>query len=327
MNAWTKYREEVWREAAERRGGTFWPKESWTKPAYAAVPLRGGTARLDRYYANKLYYARIVVPLTLRLGPTFWVARDNVLGRIAKALRLVRDVELGGDAEFDRRFVVKCQREEETRLAWTAEAKQLALAMLGRMELFRAGYSGIQSDGATLRLWWPETDMSPFRRYSVGYAKEVELGLSLLDALSGFGQDVLERMRALPDAHYCAADPSGADPSPPRVEADTAFGSVRVWPAWQPWGLALAISSASTRGLPPFSFEVAPGGGLLGAPPPELVAPAAADELASVGQATLVSDGREVRLFVGARLEPERLVSASRAVGIIASGAATSAFR
>lgn len=331
MSRWTEYRERVWRELSEARGGRLVPRESWTKPAYGAASVVGGYARIDSYYVNKITYTRVYAPLVMRVGPIWWVTRQNSLGSLAKLLRLVRDVELGGGtpvgAEFDRRFVVKCQRVEETARMWTPDARRMALELIGRMELFRASYASIRSESTTVSVAFPETEMTFFRRTSPAYAGEVALALDLVDALSAYGIDILDRLRALPNAVYREPAPSSADPTPPRVELDTAHGLVRIWPAWQPWGLALAVSAASSRGLPPFAFDVEAGRVPASAPSTDVLVPAALEELRAVGHATLVSDGAEVRLFVDARLEGDRLLSAARAVGLLASGATSSAFR
>src|SRR5262245_32860122 len=92
--------EATWSDVATRRGGELRPSTGLFSYPTMSIPLRAGWAELDVSSSNRGTATRCRAPFALRISPAFSVTREHMFAKIMKAVRVLRDVEMGNRA-FD----------------------------------------------------------------------------------------------------------------------------------------------------------------------------------------------------------------------------------
>lgn len=209
-------------------------------------------------------------------GPRFRVDRQGVLGGLGKMMG-AQDVVLGDDPAFDERFLVRCDDERSTRLAWTHRARRL---------MFFAEQPSVESDGSIVTIT------------IAGYCEDVSMLETMLDLageLASYGTRELADLSDLSDVRWVDPEPPWDDPRPPRLELDTPGGTVVVRTLPGATGSALQMTIETERELSTFAIDVE--GGRLGAGAPRGLVPSSAEGLLrALGDAALSGSDRRVRL-------------------------------
>jgi hypothetical protein len=109
-------RDEVWRQLAEKIGGTF-SEGTWRKSARVDASHGEWTVTLDSYAVSTgkvtIVYTRIRAPYVNPDGFRFTIYRRNVFSDVGKLFGM-QDIEVGEEA-FDRDYIIKSSDESKVR--------------------------------------------------------------------------------------------------------------------------------------------------------------------------------------------------------------------
>ncbi len=309
-----KARQEIWRRFAESRGGRFHAVESLfaTRSASMELEHRGVPVLVDTYVVShgksSTTYTRARASVALGAGPVFSVYREGLLASFGKALG-TQDVELGGDAQFDTTFMVKCDEPDAVRRVWTLSLRG---SMLRSLEHARAS-----SDGTTVTLVVVGAEENTS---TLGALVEVTA------ALAGEGLVQLADLSGLPGARYVPPSGRWDARSAPRLELDVQGVVVTLDARGSAQGLRVELAAQAARELPPIAAAIDASGAVTGEVPRDLLpAPRA---LAAIGGARLSASGAAIRLrFTPGRFPGPAPVTAAAELLAALARAPGSAFR
>ncbi|MCA9665093.1 MAG: hypothetical protein KC503_05875 [Myxococcales bacterium] len=314
-----KQRLAVWRGIAEARGGEFLePSGSIFKRKPHRIEVDVGEARVlcDTYVVStgksSTTYTRFRAHFPLPAGPVFKVYREGVLSKLGKALG-TQDVELGGDPDFDRVFMVKCNNPDATRIAWSPEAKQLMLVNFQDCH--------ISSDGDEITL------------YGLGSwvdGSRIDAGIELVASIANADLFGASALRALPGATYSKATGPWQARVAPHARVVLQATQVEIRPVIQPshWVGTRASTQVARPIERALSFTIN-AGQVRGDVPEGYLPPDAAAFTPALREATLEqSPSGELRLtWAHVEHDSEALMAGARLLALVAGTGQQGVFR
>lgn len=206
----------------------------------------------------------------------FRVYREGLLSSFGKALG-TQDVELGGHAQFDRIFMVKCDAPEAVRRLWTISLRD---TLCERLEDANAS-----SDGGTVTVVVVGAVDHPAR---LGALAEIAGGLA------SQGLTALATLAELPGARYTPPAGPWDARSRPRLELDARGVAMTLDARSTDEGVRVELVAKAERALPVLAASIDASGAVTGEVPPGLLP--VASELALLGPCSLSSAESSLRL-------------------------------
>lgn len=303
-------RQTAWRSVAERRGGRYveavhkiW---SWNSPTID-VAVGDVAVHVDIHLVQvgnvQQAFTRFRACYLLGMGPPFKVYRGSITGKLGTMLGF-EDVELGGDACFDKEFIVRSSAPEATRKVFSGTAKRRLLDVL-------KGHIQVSSEGQAVTLLDSKTVMNE---------EVLEAGIDLVGELASYGSDWLVALRGLDGAIWVPPQGPWNDRSTPSVRLEPRGVPVHLYPALVGLGLSVTAAAEMQRQLPSFTLGCDAQGRLSDNPPAGAIGPRASQLLAEVAEASIEHDGHHLRITLAGQLRPNRLEATAELAAAIAFG-------